>query len=69
MRFDVVTIFPGMFGPVFQQGVVGRAIAGRAETAVFDANRFIVGKKEHWSDCHHAAVVSAVQVVLPLVLM
>ena len=50
-------------------GVVGRAIAGRAETAVFDANRFIVGKKEHWSDCHHAAVVSAVQVVLPLVLM
>jgi len=27
MRFDVVTIFPGMFGPVFDQGVVGRAIA------------------------------------------
>jgi tRNA (guanine37-N1)-methyltransferase len=26
MRFDVVTIFPGMFSPVFQQGVVGRAI-------------------------------------------
>jgi tRNA (guanine37-N1)-methyltransferase len=26
LRFDVVTIFPGMFGPVFQQGVVGRAI-------------------------------------------
>ena len=26
MRFDVVTIFPGMFGPVFQQGVIGRAI-------------------------------------------
>src|SRR5215471_10132665 len=26
MRFDVVTIFPGMFGPVFKQGVVGRAI-------------------------------------------
>ena len=26
MRFDVVTIFPAMFGPVFQQGVVGRAI-------------------------------------------
>jgi tRNA (guanine37-N1)-methyltransferase len=25
MRFDVVTIFPAMFGPVFQQGVVGRA--------------------------------------------
>jgi tRNA (guanine37-N1)-methyltransferase len=26
MRFDVVTIFPGMFGSVFQQGVVGRAV-------------------------------------------
>src|SRR6202163_1312266 len=26
MRFDVVTIFPGMFAPVFDQGVVGRAI-------------------------------------------
>ena len=26
MRFDVVTIFPGMFTPVFKQGVVGRAI-------------------------------------------
>ena len=26
MRFDVITIFPAMFGPVFDQGVVGRAI-------------------------------------------
>ena len=26
MRFDVITIFPGMFGPVFSQGVIGRAI-------------------------------------------
>jgi tRNA (guanine37-N1)-methyltransferase len=26
MRFDVVTIFPGMFAPVFQQGVIGRAL-------------------------------------------
>ncbi|HSP08857.1 MAG TPA: tRNA (guanosine(37)-N1)-methyltransferase TrmD [Candidatus Dormibacteraeota bacterium] len=26
MRFDVVTIFPAMFGPVFAQGVVGRAV-------------------------------------------
>ena len=26
MRFDVVTIFPGMFGPVFQQGIIGRAV-------------------------------------------
>src|SRR5579859_7253371 len=26
MRFDVITIFPDMFGPVFRQGVVGRAV-------------------------------------------
>ena len=26
MRFDVVTIFPGMFNRVFEHGVVGRAI-------------------------------------------
>jgi len=26
MRFDVITIFPGMFQPVFTQGVIGRAI-------------------------------------------
>lgn len=26
MRFDVITIFPAMFRPVFEQGVVGRAI-------------------------------------------
>jgi tRNA (guanine37-N1)-methyltransferase len=26
MRFDVVTIFPAMFEPVFNQGVVGRAV-------------------------------------------
>jgi tRNA (guanine37-N1)-methyltransferase len=26
MRFDVVTIFPAMFDPVFEQGVIGRAI-------------------------------------------
>src|SRR6195256_204831 len=26
MRFDVITIFSGMFTPVFEQGVVGRAI-------------------------------------------
>ena len=26
MRFDVITIFPEMFGPVFEHGVVGRAI-------------------------------------------
>ena len=29
MRFDVVTIFPAMFGAAFQQGVIGRAIERR----------------------------------------
>jgi hypothetical protein len=51
-------------------GVVGRAIAGRAETAVFDADRVVVGKQEHrWSRHRHAAVVSAVHVVPPSVLI
>jgi tRNA (guanine37-N1)-methyltransferase len=37
IRFDVVTIFPAMFGPVFQQGVVGRAIEdGKVEVRAHD---------------------------------
>ncbi len=37
MRFDVVTIFPAMFGPVFAQGVIGRAIErGRLEVHAHD---------------------------------
>ena len=46
MRFDVVTIFPGMFGPVFQQGVVGRAIErGKIELCAHDL-------REHTHDRH-----------------
>ena len=41
MRFDVVTIFPAMFGPVFAQGVVGRAIEkGRLELRAHDLRDF-----------------------------
>ena len=41
MRFDVVTIFPGMFGPVFQQGVVGRAIErGLIQLAAHDLRQY-----------------------------
>ena len=37
MRFDVVTIFPGMFGPVFTQGVVGRGLReGRVQLVTHD---------------------------------
>lgn len=37
MRFDVVTIFPAMFGPVFNQGVIGRGIErGRLELHAHD---------------------------------
>jgi tRNA (guanine37-N1)-methyltransferase len=37
MRFDVVTIFPAMFAPVFQQGIVGRAIEkGKVELRAHD---------------------------------
>jgi tRNA (guanine37-N1)-methyltransferase len=41
MRFDVVTIFPAMFGPVFKQGVVGRAIErGRIQLQAHDLRDF-----------------------------
>jgi len=41
MRFDVVTIFPAMFGPVFSQGVVGRAIErGLIEAHAHDLRDF-----------------------------
>jgi len=46
MRFDVVTIFPGMFGLVFRQGVVGRAIErGKLEEHAHDL-------REHTHDRH-----------------
>ena len=46
MRFDIVTIFPAMFGPVFQQGVVGRAIERNlVELQVHDL-------REHTHDRH-----------------
>jgi len=50
-------------------GIVGCKIAGGTEAAVLDADRFVIGKQEHRSDHDHAAVVSAVQVVPPSVLM
>ena len=46
MRFDVVTIFPGMFDQVFAQGVVGRAIErGIIELLAHDL-------REHTHDRH-----------------
>jgi tRNA (guanine37-N1)-methyltransferase len=46
VRFDVVTIFPGMFATVFQQGVVGRAIERRlVELQVHDL-------RDHTHDKH-----------------
>jgi hypothetical protein len=50
-------------------GVVGCKIADGAEAAVLDADRLVIGKQEHRSHHDHAAVVSAVQVVPPSVLM
>src|SRR5207248_2440437 len=41
MRFDVVTIFPAMFGPVFGQGVIGRAIErGLVELRAHDLREY-----------------------------
>lgn len=46
MRFDVVTIFPAMFGPVFEQGVIARAIErGVIELQAHDL-------REHTHDRH-----------------
>src|SRR5947207_14494674 len=46
MRFDVVTIFPAMFGPVFGQGAIGRAIErGLVELRAHDL-------REHTHDRH-----------------
>ena len=46
MRFDVVSIFPGMFEPVFRLGVVGRAVeGGRIELHTHDL-------REHTHDRH-----------------
>ena len=41
VRIDVITIFPGMFGPVFEHGVVGRAIErGAVELHTHDLRDF-----------------------------
>lgn len=46
MKFDVVTIFPAMFTPVFQQGVIGRAVErGLIELRAHDL-------REHTHDRH-----------------
>src|SRR3984893_14590832 len=46
VRFDVITIFPGMFAPVFEPGVVGRAIErGLVELHAHDL-------REHTRDRH-----------------
>lgn len=46
MRYDVVTIFPGMFAPVFKQGVIGRAVErGLIELHAHDL-------REHTHDRH-----------------
>ncbi len=46
MRFDVISIFPAMFGPVFGQGVVGRAI----ERGVIDLHTHDL--RDHTHDRH-----------------
>jgi tRNA (guanine37-N1)-methyltransferase len=51
MRFDVITIFPEMFGPVFRQGVVGRAIErGVLELQTHDLRDFTHDKHRQVDD-------------------
>ena len=53
MRFDVVTIFPAMFGPVFAQGVVGRGLReGHLQLVTHDL-------RDHSADQRHRQVDDA----------
>lgn len=51
MKFDVVTIFPAMFGPVFDQGVIGRAIdRGVIGLAAHDLRQYTRGRHRQVDD-------------------
>jgi tRNA (guanine37-N1)-methyltransferase len=51
IRFDVVTIFPGMFGCVFEQGVVGRGVErGLLELHTHDLREFTHDKHRQVDD-------------------
>lgn len=51
IRFDIVTIFPGMFGCVFQQGVVGRGVErGLVELHTHDLRDFTHDKHRQVDD-------------------
>jgi tRNA (guanine37-N1)-methyltransferase len=51
VRFDVVSIFPEVFGPVFLSGVVGRAIAqGRITLVAHDLRDFAPGRHRQVDD-------------------
>ena len=51
MRFDVITIFPDMFGPVFRHGVVGRAVErGVIELHTHDLRDFTHDKHRQVDD-------------------
>ncbi|HZU18195.1 MAG TPA: tRNA (guanosine(37)-N1)-methyltransferase TrmD, partial [Candidatus Dormibacteraeota bacterium] len=51
MRFDVVTIFPELFGPVFEHGVVGRAIRrGLVELQAHDLRAFATDRHRQVDD-------------------
>ena len=50
-------------------GIVGRKISDGAETTVLHADRLEIGEQQHRSGRRYAAVVNAVHVVPPSVLM
>jgi tRNA (guanine37-N1)-methyltransferase len=51
VRFDVITIFPDMFGPVFRHGVVGRAVErGVIELYTHDLRDFTHDKHRQVDD-------------------
>jgi tRNA (guanine37-N1)-methyltransferase len=51
LRFDVVTIFPSMFGAILDEGIVARAVErGLLEIAVWDLREFTTDKHRSTDD-------------------
>ena len=56
MQFDIVTIFPGMFGPALAEGVVGRGIeAGALTVRVHDLRTFTTDRHRVVDDVPYGA--------------
>lgn len=68
MRIDIVTIFPEMFGEVFNWGIVGRAReAGRVDVRVHDLRQWATDRHRTTDDAPYGGGPGMVMKVGPLV--